>query len=635
MELITPLVRIPCVPLCYLRRPLFLVLVFYMLFLALLHSRGCFEVRAPREFLRFRDYPSVRMEGMVVSPLREDFRGRKLIVRAGRIEGAALGQKVLVYLTEDLPYGSIPRPGQGVALEGSLRLPRPARNPGEFDERAFLSDRGIAWIMKASSSRSLPGSVPWAWLPLYGAESVRRSMEARFRRFFEEDEARVLTGITLGYKGPLSRPLNRAVQDAGVMHLLVPSGAKVAFALLAASAFSSWLGLRVSARFSFCAAAGGFYTLMVGLEPPYVRAYLGALALYGGILLDRESGAFQAMALSALAILIFDPRALFSAGFQMTYLAMAGLVAAMPAFNRALPRAWPVGLRRLGAMGAVTVIVELMLWPVFANVFGRGSLVGALANLLLVPASGLIMAGGFGVWAASLLTQGSALGLLVRGMKGLLGLFRLVCFHFASWPCAAIDLAPMGAAAVISYYLAVFALLLWPRRKLALALFSGAVLLWGGRVCAARLGAAPLRVVYLRLPGNPALVTFEGNRHWLVAGKAPAGAVLKALKAYRVGRLEKILWAGSGRGSGRGLSRILREIPAGEIERPQIPSPGVGRRLELVCQGTVCFGFDPPSVRRGESEFSIIPIRLQRHAVQVETNGLWVKITDARGKAVH
>src|SRR5437879_4092159 len=126
-------------PLCCLRRPLFLALILYMLVLAALHARGAFAAAAPPELLRFRFQPAVKLEGTVVSPLREDFRGEKLFLLAERADGAPFPQKVLVYLPKDAANGSI-RPGQTLTLEGALRLPRPARNPGEFDERAFLSD---------------------------------------------------------------------------------------------------------------------------------------------------------------------------------------------------------------------------------------------------------------------------------------------------------------------------------------------------------------------------------------------------------------------------------------------------------------------------------------------------------------
>jgi len=200
-------------PLCYLRRPLFLVLVLYILVLALLHSRGFFEIKPQREILPLRFHPFLGVEGVAASPLREDHRGQKVFLRAMRFADKPVRQKVLVYLPRGLPENERIRPGQRLLLSGELRLPRPSRNPGEFDERAFLWDRGVGWILKAESLRILPKPIPWPWLPFFWAESARRSLENCFKRLLSQEEARLMTGLALGYKGPLRRDVNRAIQD--------------------------------------------------------------------------------------------------------------------------------------------------------------------------------------------------------------------------------------------------------------------------------------------------------------------------------------------------------------------------------------------------------------------------------------
>lgn len=604
-------------PLGYLRRPLFLALVVYILILAALHAHGAFAVAIPQPLLSFRRSHSVRLEGLVVSPLREDFRGEKAFLRAGRADGVPFSQKILVYLPRGAPNRSI-RPGQNLVLEGRLRLPRAARNPGEFDERAFLADRGAAWIMKAERFERGPEPVAWRWLPAYGAEAARRSLQDCFQRLLSEEEARLMTGMTLGYKGPLRRELNRAIQDAGVIHLLVPSGAKVAFVLMASTALAFGLGLGRLGSFLFSGAIGGFYVLMVGADPPYVRAYLAAAVVFGGYLLERDTGAFQAVVLSAWAILLLDPRALFSAGFQMTYLAMAGLVAVMPTLPHLLPSAWPNAAKRLAATVAVTVVVELMLWPVFANTFGRGSIIGALANVILVPASGLLMASGFGVWAFSFLGETAALRLLVRLVKVLLMLFCRICLKAASLPGAAVDLAPMPFAGMLVYYSAVFALLAWPRKKASAALALAAVLFWGGERCLDR--AAPLSAVYLRLPkARAALVAFSGRRHWLVFSQGAAGPILKALKFYGVSRLDKAILLGPV--PEEEVGRISAAVSIKEI----VKSAGSWK----ICEKGVCFRFNPPGILQGNIEQGAIAARLKHCAVEAATDGVAVRIKDA------
>jgi competence protein ComEC len=575
-----------------------------MLALSALHHLGVFSIWVPSWEISWRDEPHLRLEGLAASPRREDLRGIKLELDDVWIQGQRVGVKVLAYLPPDTPGLDALRPGQRLALAGSLRLPRFPRNPGDFDERAFLSDRGIGWILKGESAEVLPEPVPWRWLILNWAEGVRLSVERCFRDRLEETDAKLMTGLTLGYKGPLPRDLNRAIQDAGAMHLLVPSGAKVAFVLLGVAAFCSWLGLPLWSRLFIGALVGGFYTLMVGADPPYARAYLGALALGLGAWLDRESGAFQATVLSALLILIAEPRALFSAGFQMTYLAMAGLLLAMPRVDGALPQEWPRPARALVCVGAVTLIVQLMLWPVFANTFGRAAVLGAAANLPLVPLSGVILSAGFAFWGFCHAAPQALIARAAQGLELLLGLFRWLCFQAAGLPAAAVELSPLSAPEVLAYYLFAGAALVLPRRKTSAALAGTGLFVLAAGAAAARLRAPPVSVLYLSLRSPAAVVSFADGRRWLVGPGAPAGAVRKALKALGIARLDKTV-------------SLAQE-------------PGFS-----LCEKTVCFSFDPPAVRKGPEEFGTINARLKRSAVEASTDGSRIEIKEAAGGALH
>ncbi|MBI4676105.1 MAG: ComEC/Rec2 family competence protein [Elusimicrobia bacterium] len=539
-------------PLSYLARPLFALTVLYILALAVLHHAGYFKVEVPEDMGSLRFRYSVAVEGTVASPLTENRLGERVYVEAQRAGGLPFRQKVLAYLPKAGPLNKSLRPGQAVRLDGRLRFPRRPRNPGEFDERGFLGDRGVGWIMKARAVAVVRGRVSWGWRLRSWAEAARRWVQGRFERSLGPEEAKVMTGLCLGFKGPLSRETNRAIQDAGVMHLLVPSGAKVAFVLLAAEC----LGRRLfppAARFLAVGAVGGFYTLMVGADAPYARAFLAWAAYRAASLLGREPGTFQAMTLSALAILMLRPRDLFGAGFQMTYLAVSGLVVAMPRVNDALPRRWPGWVRRSAQVLAVSVIVQAMLWPTFAAYFGRGAVVGALANMVLVPASGLMMGMGF-IFAWTAVEPGEPFAWLVAAM---VRLFLKMCFWFSSLPFAAVDLAPMSGAGVAVYYLLVLGMLVMPKWKVSAGLMVCGCLLWTGTGLALR--ARPvMNVTFLRLPkGRAALVSFPEGRWWLVDAGGPAGTVLRALQARGVRSVDKVVITGMDDGKWRGLGRVL------------------------------------------------------------------------------
>lgn len=584
-------------PLSHFRRPAVLAALALIFWLAL-RPQHAVPLAAPRP------YASAR--GLVLSPLKEDGRGEKVLVETER-------GRVLALLPRGT--GGALRPGMEVELAGRLRRPRRPRNPGEFDERSFLASRGAGGVLHSTSVLISTRPVAYPWTLKAWAEGARRSFETALRRALPEPQSRLAVGLALGYKGPLPTELNRAVQDAGVMHLLVPSGAKVAFVMLSAI----WLGLRLRLypawRALLAVGLGGFYTLMVGGDAPYARAFWGGAALLAAPLFGRDPGPLQALALSALVILLHDPGELRSVGFQMTYAAVLGLALGLPRLRAAIPRRWPRWAREAVLLAGIGTIVQAALWPIFAQVFGKGSLAGPLANVLLVPYSSLLMAAAFLTWA----WEGAA-PVLRAGVD----IFAWACRFFASWPGADTPLSPMTPWEIAAWYLALGAVLVWPERRARWALLAAAAL----TLAAGLRRPPPVRLLVLAQPRdragpNPSLLSF-GNRHWLIDPSGPAGALLAALKAEGVGRLDAVV-------ASRDLpERLARRLPA---ERFLVRE---GRLWQLRL-GDVRARFGGPEGPRlfralhpdGEGEYCIIALRLKSSAVELSIDGNSVRIEGA------
>jgi ComEC/Rec2-related protein len=593
-------------PLSYLRRPLFLCLLAYIAGLCLLHNKGFFIPRPPEPLALYRRLNGVRVLGRIVSPLKEDFIGRKAFIQAESINNRPHPHRLQAYLPKGQDWTNL-RPGMTIEIRGDMRLPRSPRNPGEFDERGFLESRGACAVMAADELRILDPP-PWNWLPKAWAEEARQSMEGYFKMALPKDEANIFTGLCLGYKGPLRKDWNRAIQDSGTIHLIVPSGAKTAFVMLYVAFLATLAGMHILIRFSLTLFIGGLYTLMVGAEAPYTRAFWAGTAIWICRLSGRDSGAFQATMLAALLTLLWDPKELFGVGFQMTYAAVLGLVLAMPQVQTAV-RPLPRRLRGPVQIAAVSVIVQAMLWPIFANTFGRGSLAGVLANLLLVPASAPLMAAGFASWLAGPdIPSGPLLAFLAR-------LFVKVCRAFASLPGAAADLSPMSAPAVASYYLLAGAVLILPRWKASVALAAAGLLVIFGAAAAGSLRRPAVSVFYLDLaPAQPAWVRFADGRTWLIDPGTRAAGVLKALRQNGVSRVDRIVltkpWPR------RARQRLARGLAWKEAVQVNAPWSFV--------QGDVRFEFggpEGPAVVQEGAQNSIIPRRLISGAAAAASDG--------------
>lgn len=405
------------------------------------------------------------------------------------------------------------------------------------------------------------------------AEELRRFLERRWRERLSALDARMMSGLVLGYKGALDRAVAKDARDAGTIHLLVPSGAKVAFVLLAVSALLSLVRAPPAARLEAAFLAGGFFTLVVGGEPPYVRAWLSACFAAAGALAGRDASLFSATVFSAWVQLLWDPAALFTPGFQMSY-ACAFALSALPKRSNQL---------------VLTALIEAALWPVFASGFGRAAVLGALANVILVPASVPLV--GLG-WAAAFLPA-------ARAAAAGLAAFRAVCGAFAGLPGAAVDLSPMSAGQTAAFYLGLSALLLRLSLRGRGLVLAAAASVWAGDALSARAAAPPLSVLYLSLPRlRPGAVVRRGTGPPLIVSERSARAVQRSASlAYGWGEPDQTV--------------SLRE-------RPRFRA----------CEGRVCLLLARPCFVGPAGEFCILAL-LKKGAVEVSTDGSQVRIRQA------
>ncbi len=598
-------------PLDYFRRASFVYLCVYIAILSLAYHFGYLGVnfkKASKPGLFFDSKFLV----LAQSPSREGWGGW---VFKGRILRSPLRGLVLARFPRNFPILDV-RPGDMILVSGKLRVPKPARNPGDFDVRSFFSIHGISYRIDAYSSKFVARSLNVRWRVFSWAAAFRKSIQGVFSSRFDSVKARLLSGMVLGLKGRLPKTLNRQIQNAGVMHLLVPSGTKVALVLAGIWFFCYRMSLRPLARWGLAALAGSFYAIAVGGEPPYVRALLAALFFEWGLRSGRDAVPFQALVLSAWSELLWDPLSLFSMGFQMSYAAAFGLILGFPHLEKySLMIEGNLGRRIFQILGA-TVIVEAVLWPIFALGFGCAPFLGALANLILFPLAGAFMFGGLALWLSVLAHLEFLSQILTWGLNRGLSFFCAVCRFFSGLPLSFVFLSHWSPSSLTAYYLAMFSLFLWPRWKLSAycAVAALSVFLFG--LAHDTIFRSRVEVTYLSLPRGQAALIQEKNRGAsLVFFNANAGLVLKILRSEGVGKIRNLFLL-------PGSSPLSTERLASHLKISTIQRENVDFQIQ---KGGYRFYFSSPAIQDGTRKFDIIT-SLRRHAVKAEINDRGIKI---------
>jgi competence protein ComEC len=455
--------------------------------------------------------------------------------------------------------GSEPVPRGRVRVRGRLEAARGARNPGGFDERAWLRRRGGATVLWVEAVTDASGD-----------EAVRDRVRASLVRGLAEDEARLMRALVLGEREDASE-LRRRFAAAGLAHLLALSGLHLGVAAGAVGLALAPLG---PLRWLLVAASACAFAIWIGPTPSLARA--AAMTAAAGLSLAVGAGrphATATVALAAAGTLAARPDWLFDLSFQLSYLSLLGILAlGAPLARRATrgrsPRD-PLGWLAGGL--AVSVAATLAGLPWVVSAFGEVPPFGPVVNLAALPLAGALVPSGL---AASLL--GAALPPLAGLLAGPISLAARALLAVAEIGSRLPSLA-WGEVAPLGRALWTLGLAPWAwtvrgeLRPWRAALATATALTVSLAVPAP--GRLPELVVLDVGQGDAFLLRLPGRREVLVDGggtpfsdfDVAAARVIPALRALGVDELELVIASHADADHVEGLATVLREVPVAAL----------------------------------------------------------------------
>jgi len=542
----------------------------------------------PRHPLVAASDRAVTVTGVVAyPPLRRGDRIR-LIVRVERLraggEERPVGGRILVYARG----GPHLRYGDRVRLRGFLRRPGLPGNPGEFSQRDHLAAQGIHAVLFAGRGTSVRvvgrgrGNAVLA-----AAYALRARMAAFFSSVLPGERGALLDSLLLGDDGAIPRSLRDAFARAGLLHVLVVSGAQVGLVAAGAVWLARLARVPPAVQTSGAAAAVVFFAVMTGWVPSVARAALMSLVGLAASATGRLRDPCAALAAAALILLASSPLLLADVGFQLSFVATWALLYVSPAVHARLG-CLPPAARSLVAM---TVGAQTAVMPLLAFHFMQVSVTGYLANVAVVPLVGLIVPAGFLVAVAGLLLPpAGAAGALLLGpvLDAVAALSRL----FAALPLAVVEVPPLAPAGLAASAAALIGAVEWLRggvrlrRAHLLAAGFGlvALLLWG-QIASAR---APARLSLTMIDvgqGDALLARGPSGQTMLVDGGGeiegrPTGydvgtrRLLPALRRLGVRRVDVVMLSHPHEDHVGGLVPVLQNFSVGLVLDTGVPHPG-------------------------------------------------------------
>ena len=340
----------------------------------------------------YNDKGAVEIQGMIAD--EPDVRDKFCLLKFSASEININGEREEVSGTALIRVTRYPSYHYGDVLKVAGELETPVAFE-DFDYRSYLAQQGIYSVIYYPRVELLDhckGFAPLQWL-----YSLRESLSHSLAQALPEPQGSLAQAILLGIRSNIPDSLSQAFSHTGTAHLLAISGLHIGIVI----GMLLSLGILVFGRQHYiyiwlALIAIWLYVLLTGMRPPVVRgAIMGSLFLAAEYL-GRQRSAIIALAFAAAVMVGIQPQILWGTSFQLSFLAMAGLIFLYPYFQtweRKGVTAVSGDREKIAAAGsmvtdsfAVTLAAVIAVCPLIAYNFGVVSLVALPATFFSLPA---------------------------------------------------------------------------------------------------------------------------------------------------------------------------------------------------------------------------------------------------------
>ena len=357
------------------------------------------------------------------------------------------------------------RYGDSLLLTGALTEPPILEG---FDWRERLAREGVHYLMFRPEVALIgDGQASSALQLLY---RFRAEMAESLGRALSEPHASLAQALLLGIRSGLPSELSEDLAKTGTTHLVAISGLHVGILVgLVSLGSAAVLGRKRQAYIIVPLLFVWAYALLTGFSPPVARAAIMASLYLWAVFLGRQRSGLTALSAAAAVMVVIAPNILAELSFQLSFLAMAGLLLLGPWFRAAGLRlvAWvwaPQGVAG-GAMKffveatAISLAAILATLPVVAINFHFLSPVGLPATLLVLPILPPALVSTFAVGAAGMISDVAGQVFSWATWPWLMWMTGVID-AFAQVPGLTVDAGPVAPYLSLLYY-ALWLGLLW------------------------------------------------------------------------------------------------------------------------------------------------------------------------------
>ena len=259
----------------------------------------------------------------------------------------------------------------------------PTRN--DNNSKQYLAQRGISAVFYLSNNSIVMHTV--------AAKNYRTKVQELLQhslyRTMTHDAASLLAALYLGNKEIIHPHVQMAFKEAGVLHVLAASGLHVG--IIMATILALCRLCKAPKKIAVMIASSGVLIyLYISYQPvSLLRASIMCAVAATAVLLNMQKHSINLLCCAACIILCIYPYEIFSAGFQLSFMATAGILLVYKQYHNGLKHCG-----RITSALAITFAAQLFTMPVSVYHFHELSVTAFLANLVIIPMVSIFMIAG-------------------------------------------------------------------------------------------------------------------------------------------------------------------------------------------------------------------------------------------------
>jgi len=302
--------------------------------------------------------------------------------------------KLLLYISKNNFVPDNFHYGDKILVQGAPQEVRPPANPGEFDFKRFLSFKNISH-QQFVQPEDVKLIAPASWKgPIYYSHRARAWSMKKINEYVHGvDERAIAIALVLGVTDGIDNDLQNAYAASGAMHVLAVSGMHVGiiyaiilflFKPLNKYRWSKWIVMITSLILLWA------FAFVTGLSPSVLRAVTMFTFIAFARPFGRQTNIYNTLAVSIFVLLIINPYLIMSVGFQLSYLAVLGIVY----LQRPIYNLWeienPIG-DWIWKITCVSIAAQLAVFALGLLYFHQFPTYFLISNLFVIPLSTLVL----------------------------------------------------------------------------------------------------------------------------------------------------------------------------------------------------------------------------------------------------